>query len=78
MSTTDVSTPEAIDLESGFSQPRTITAHDRCDGCGHAAAVAVMLGDSELLFCAHHYNAAEVKLAALGAVLTGDRRHDIK
>ena len=31
-----------------------LKASDRCDRCGAAAYVRVVLGGGELLFCAHH------------------------
>ncbi|MBT0567933.1 hypothetical protein [Williamsia sp. CHRR-6] len=45
-----------------------LTAADRCDRCGAAARVRAGLpGGGELLFCRHHYNAHEARLADLGA-----------
>ena len=32
----------------------TLLATDRCDRCGAAAYGRAVLGDTELLFCAHH------------------------
>lgn len=57
---------------------RPITAHDRCDRCGHAAAIAVEVHGVEFTFCSHHYNDSEAGLAAKGAVITADRRSEIK
>lgn len=49
----------------------TLKATDRCDTgkCGAQAYVSVMLLGGELLFCAHHYRDAAVKLTSLGAVV---------
>jgi hypothetical protein len=33
-----------------------LTIHDRCDGCGGQAYVAVTGTTGELMFCAHHYS----------------------
>ena len=43
-----------------------LKATDRCDRCGAAAYVRVVLGGGELLFCAHHgkkYNDGLSKVA---------------
>ena len=43
-----------------------LKASDRCDRCGAAAYVRVVLGGGELLFCAHHgkkYNEGLSKVA---------------
>ncbi|GAA2028429.1 hypothetical protein GCM10009839_29460 [Catenulispora yoronensis] len=43
-----------------------LKASDRCDRCGAAAYVRVVLGGGELLFCAHHgkkYNDGLAKVA---------------
>jgi len=43
-----------------------LKASDRCDRCGAAAYVRVVLGGGELLFCAHHgkkYNDSLAKVA---------------
>jgi hypothetical protein len=42
--------------------PTTLTHADRCDRCGAQARVRVVLGSGDLLFCAHHAKAYEVKL----------------
>ncbi|HEX6195013.1 MAG TPA: hypothetical protein VFZ37_03835 [Jiangellaceae bacterium] len=43
-----------------------LKAVDRCDSCGAQAYVrAVMPGESELLFCAHHGRRHEAKLRPL-------------
>lgn len=46
---------------------RELLAVDRCDVCGARAWVRAVLGDSELLFCAHH---AKKHLDALENVAT--------
>lgn len=43
--------------------PATLSATDRCDGCGAQAYVRVELVDgAELLFCGHHARQHEDKL----------------
>lgn len=39
-----------------------LTANDRCDQCGAQAYIRVAIGDSELLFCAHHGRRNQEKL----------------
>lgn len=52
--------------------PTTLTAADRCDRCGAAAAVRVVLaGGGELLFCGHHANEHRARLEELAAVVHG-------
>lgn len=52
----------------------TLTAADRCDRCGAAAAVRVVLGNGgELLFCSHHANAHSARLEELAAVVHDGR-----
>ncbi len=47
-----------------------LTKADRCDRCGAAARVRAKLpSGAELLFCQHHANKHEAKLAELAAVL---------
>ena len=49
-------------------QARTLTRADRCDRCGAAARLAVQMpSGSELLFCGHHFNEHDDRLAAQGA-----------
>ncbi|MBB5631821.1 hypothetical protein BKA04_000044 [Cryobacterium mesophilum] len=42
-----------------------LTALDRCDSCGAQAYIRVMIGESELLFCAHHGRRHQEKLEAV-------------
>ena len=42
-----------------------LTALDRCDSCGAPAYIRVMIGESELLFCAHHGRRHQEKLSAI-------------
>ncbi|GAA3746218.1 hypothetical protein GCM10022239_22230 [Leifsonia bigeumensis] len=42
-----------------------LTASDRCDSCGAQAYIRVMIGESELLFCAHHGRRHQEKLSAI-------------
>jgi hypothetical protein len=42
-----------------------LTATDRCDACGAQAYIAVEVGGSELLYCAHHGHKYEEKLRSV-------------
>lgn len=42
-----------------------LTALDRCDSCGAQAYIRVSIGNSELLFCAHHGRRHQEKLEAI-------------
>lgn len=42
-----------------------LTALDRCDSCGAQAYIRVKIGDSELMFCAHHGRRHQEKLEAI-------------
>lgn len=42
-----------------------LTALDRCDSCGAQAYIRVMIGESELMFCAHHGRRHQEKLEAI-------------
>jgi len=54
--------------------PPALTATDRCDRCGAAAAVRViLLSGGELLFCGHHSREHLPKLAELSAVVQDTR-----
>ena len=44
---------------------RPLSAADRCDRCGAAAYVRVVLDSGELLFCAHHARKYEDRLRAV-------------
>ncbi len=60
--------------ENGEAMNATLTAEltrtDRCDRCGAAARVRAKLPSGlELLFCQHHANKHEAKLAELDAVI---------
>lgn len=47
-----------------------LTRADRCDRCGAAARVRAKLASgAELLFCQHHANKHQAKLAEQAAVL---------
>ncbi len=51
-----------------------LTATDRCDRCGAAASVRVVLASGgELLFCGHHGRAHQSRLAELAAVIHDSR-----
>ena len=52
----------------------SLTAADRCDRCGAAALVRVVLGSGgELLFCGHHANEHSARLEQLAAVVHDER-----
>ena len=54
--------------------PPALIATDRCDRCGAAAAVRVVLASGgELLFCGHHSREHLPKLAELSAVIHDSR-----
>ena len=42
-----------------------LTALDRCDSCGAQAYIRVTIGESELMFCAHHGRRHQEKLEAV-------------
>lgn len=42
-----------------------LTALDRCDSCGAQAYIRVTIGESELMFCAHHGRRHQEKLSAI-------------
>lgn len=50
-----------------------LKASDRCDSCGAQAYVSALIHGSELLFCGHHYTAAEAKLAQIEATIVDER-----
>lgn len=52
---------------------RDLTALDRCDSCGAKAWVRVMLGGSELLFCAHHASKHMLALEDVADYIQDDR-----
>jgi hypothetical protein len=55
----------------------TLTAADRCDRCGAAAAVRVVLASGgELLFCGHHANEHSDRLEQMAAVIHDERAHN--
>lgn len=51
----------------------TLTAQDRCDECGAQAYGVALYGESELLFCAHHFTKHEAKLALTATKLIDER-----
>ena len=46
-------------------QSYELTAADRCDSCGAQAYIRISIGDSQLLFCAHHGRRHQEKLSAI-------------
>lgn len=56
-------------MNATLTSPELTKAH-RCDRCGAAAQVrATLPSGAELLFCQHHANKHQAKLAELAAVL---------
>ncbi|MES2171845.1 MAG: hypothetical protein V4479_14180 [Actinomycetota bacterium] len=53
----------AMDLTSAHE----LTASDRCDSCGAQAYIRVSIGESELLFCAHHGKKYQEKLSTIAS-----------
>lgn len=54
--------------------PTALTAADRCDRCGAAAAARVILANGgELLFCGHHAREHSARLSELAAVVHEQR-----
>lgn len=62
------------DMTGTLMSSATLTAADRCDRCGAAAAVRVVLANGgELLFCGHHANEHAARLEELAAVIHDGR-----
>jgi hypothetical protein len=56
------------DMTGTLASPAALTAADRCDRCGAAAAVrAVLPKGGELLFCSHHAREHSARLEELAA-----------
>lgn len=53
--------------ETTVSPTPQLSAHDRCDQCGAQAYIRVGMGDSELLFCAHHGHKYQAKLESVAS-----------
>ena len=62
-------------MDTTFEVP-SLTANDRCDGCGAQAYVQVYLIGGELLFCGHHYKENEHKLVR-DAIRIHDEMHKL-
>lgn len=60
MSQVTAETTETVERDS-----YELTALDRCDSCGAQAYIRVMIGESALLFCAHHGRRHQEKLEAI-------------
>lgn len=58
--------PETTELDD-FASSHQLTASDRCDSCGAQAYIRVAIGNSELLFCAHHGKKYQDKLEAVAS-----------
>jgi hypothetical protein len=67
---TDEHISTIIDAEGG-EQPLTLS--DRCDRCGAQAFVRVYIGESDLLFCGHHYNRYEANLIGCSTGIQDER-----
>ncbi len=57
--------PQITAEATAVDDKRPLTALDRCDSCGAQAYIRVMIGESELLFCAHHGRRHQEKLAQI-------------
>ncbi|MBK4346720.1 DUF7455 domain-containing protein [Lacisediminihabitans changchengi] len=57
--------PETTAVDLGSSHE--LTAADRCDSCGAQAYIRVAIGESELLFCAHHGKKYQEKLSTIAS-----------
>lgn len=63
-------------MSSTVEGMKTLTAVDRCDGCGAQARVHVELpAGGELLFCAHHFSkdGNDIALRGIGAKINDQR-----
>lgn len=75
-----VTSPQ-MDVESSMpevsSEPRHLTALDRCDCCSARAYVEVAImtqtGPSALLFCGHHFTEYESSLREAAAAVNDQR-----
>lgn len=47
--------PTPVDVEAPDVETFTLNATHRCDRCGAQAFVVTQHGESELLWCAHHF-----------------------
>ena len=50
---------------------------EQCDRCGVRAYVMVLTKDGPLTWCAHHFRGHATAIAALGATVTTDLRHEL-
>jgi hypothetical protein len=65
MAVNPAATARGAPLTTAVARPELV-AVDRCDSCGAQAYIrAVMPGEAELLFCAHHGRRHEEKLRPL-------------
>lgn len=72
--TTSVAIGREDDMTGTLMTSTTLTAADRCDRCGAAAAVRVVLASGgELLFCGHHANQHSARLEEMAAVVHDER-----
>lgn len=61
---------------SAIQSDAVLTASDRCDRCGAAAKVKVMLSSGgSLYFCGHHANAHKFHLAEINARIEDFRQN---
>lgn len=64
-------------MTGALASPMTLTAADRCDRCGAAAAVrAVLPTGGDLMFCGHHAHEHAARLEELAAAIHDSRRAD--
>lgn len=53
----------SVDVEVTDVDATPLTLSDRCDRCGAQAFVRTTHGESDLLWCAHHFRKHETELA---------------
>lgn len=62
-----------VEREPEIQLRRELSALDRCDACGARAWMRVLMGDTELLFCAHHGAKHFEALSAVADYIQDDR-----
>lgn len=55
------------------TRDRELTSLDRCDSCGAKAWMRALMGDTELLFCAHHGTKNFDALSQVATYIQDDR-----
>jgi hypothetical protein len=62
-------------LDDHLHELEPLTSVDRCDRCGAQAWVRVGIGESDLLFCAHHFADSEERLRPRSSYVHDEREH---